>query len=116
MIEIRVTNQQGATWNFPVKLRVKDPKPDDIIKLPGCEIGDTSKVTFDLYSSEEKPIPFTAGLVAASSVEFKIEPKEGQLETVENGGTQFTVSYSPTIYGKKCRGRLMINTPAQTVS
>lgn len=91
-------------------------RPDDIIKLPGCQIGEVSKVTFDLFSPEARSLPFTAGLVAASSPEFTIEPTQGQLETADDGGTQFTVCYSPIVYGKKCRGRVVINTPTQTVS
>ena len=63
---------KGAEWKFPIKLDVVEPKPDDLIRLPGCEIGQTSVVTFDLFSSDQNSIPFTAGLVTGSSPEFTV--------------------------------------------
>ena len=134
---LTVKPKKGAEWKFPIKLDVIEPKPDDIIRLPGCEIGQTSVVTFDLFSSDQSSIPFTAGLVTGSSPEFtvsktlslcysyyvesvfqrhfKLEPSEGELLPADEGGTKFTITYSPQIYGKKCKARFMINTPQQTV-
>ena len=57
-----------------MKLDVLKPKPDYIIGLPGCQIGQTSIVTFDLFSSDKNSIPFTAGLITGSSPEFTPEP------------------------------------------
>ena len=69
---LRSNHLKGAEWKFPIKLDVVEPKPDDVIRLPGCEIGQTSVVTFDLFSSDQNSIPFTAGLVTGSSPEFTV--------------------------------------------
>ena len=95
-----------------MKLKVAEPEPDDVIKIPGCEIESSSMVSFDLYSTDEKEIRFTSGFLEGSDPEFQIEPAGGFL-TLE--GTRFTITYRPKIYGKRPAARLVINTSEKTV-
>jgi len=104
-IIVAVSNAQGAQWSFPVKLRVDEPRPDDTIKLAGCEIGSSSRVTFDLVADG----PFTARLQQSERGEFSVTPERGELDPVN--GTTFAVDYAPVEYGRQCRARLIINTP-----
>ena len=109
---VSVSSVGGTTWRFPVKLKVVEPKPDDVIKITGCEIGSSSMVSFDLYSTDEQEIRFTSGFLEGSDPEFQIEPAGGFL-TAE--GTRFTITYRPKIYGKRPTARLVINTSEKTV-
>ena len=85
-------------------------RPDDTIKLAGCEIGSSSRVTFDLVADG----PFTARLQQSERGEFSVTPERGELDPVN--GTTFSVDYAPVEYGRQCRARLIINTPQRAVS
>ena len=57
-VVVSVSSVGSATWRFPVKLKVDEPPPDDVIKISGCEIGSISVVTFDLFApSDDKEGP-----------------------------------------------------------
>ena len=88
-------------------------RPDDTIKLAGCEIGSSSRVTFDLVGFDFGP--FTARLQQSERGEFTVTPDRGETLDAING-TTFTIDYAPVEYGRQCRARLIINTPQRAVS
>ena len=70
----------------------------------------TAKVQFKLCNAFDEEVPFSAYLAQDSSSVFAISPAQGLLPRAGTAGTLFTISYTPTEYGKQVRGTLIILT------
>ena len=67
-------------------------------------------MSFKLSNEFMDVAPFVADFTSASSSEFSVFPKSGDLEPYGREGTNFVVSFKPTEYGKTQIGRLHITT------
>ena len=97
---------------FPLELRVSDPPADDEICIPGCKIGSRSVVRFRLFGEN---IAFSAKLMENSEKEavlFEISPEEGILTP---DGLEFSITYTPRVFGEKASARLLVLTSDKTV-
>ena len=97
---------------FPLELRVWDSPADDEICIPGCKIGSRSVVRFRLFGEN---IAFTAKLLEHAEKEaslFEISPEEGILTP---DGLEFSIIYTPRIFGEKASARLLVLTSDRTV-
>ena len=53
---------------------------------------------------------FTARFTPDSDPEFSVMPRSGDLEPIGRDGTTFIVTFTPVDYGKKRKGKLIIET------
>ncbi|KAM6945797.1 cilia and flagella-associated protein 47-like [Aplochiton taeniatus] len=100
----------GGLWKFPITLVSTEPQVDDVITIHAAGLGKTSSVGFRLTSQTRYPTPFTAGFVPGSGSEFQVCPSSGRLPPAGSVGTLLSVSFTPTMYSKKHRGKLLVQT------
>ena len=122
---LSISSAIGSTWvrkefltlinlieRFPLELRVSDPPADDEICVPGCKIGSRSVVRFRLFGDN---IAFSAKLLEHVEKEaplFEISPEEGVLTP---DGLEFSITYTPRVFGEKASARLLVLTSDKTV-
>ncbi|XP_039602238.1 cilia- and flagella-associated protein 47-like [Polypterus senegalus] len=100
----------GGKWKFPIQLIATEPKVDDVITIEAAGLNKTSMVGFRLTSQTRNPEPFTAYFMPASGQEFEVSPQSGELLPIDTAGTLITVSFTPSMYSKKHRATLVIQT------
>ncbi|CBY14118.1 unnamed protein product [Oikopleura dioica] len=110
---LSISSAIGSTWRFPLELRVSEPPADDEICIPGCKIGSRSVIRFRLFGEN---IAFSAKLleqVEKKATLFVISPEEGVLTS---DGMEFTITYTPRVFGEKASARLLVLTSDKTLT
>jgi hypothetical protein len=110
-LDLIVKRRNGGRWRNQVRLEATAPDPDGTLVVH-ADINCTSTVTFKLPNKYSTYTPFKAYFTPDSSYEFMVYPTAGELEPAESpdGGTMFQVSFTPTEYGKKFTGTLVVAT------
>mmetsp|Transcript_1184 Transcript_1184/g.2413 ORF Transcript_1184/g.2413 Transcript_1184/m.2413 type:complete len:531 (-) Transcript_1184:271-1863(-) len=104
-----VQKASGGRWRYDLTLEARDPEPDDVITIEAA-LNKTSVVSFRLNNLFETEAAFSAYFTPESPSVFSVSPAGGMLAAASAQGTVFSVSYSPTEYGKLVRGTLVILT------
>ena len=99
----------GGRWPFEMQLDATDPEPDDTFSIE-ANLNSTTTVKFSLTNRFQAYAPFQAYFSTDSAYTLDVAPSNGLLAPAGSDGTQFSVSFSPTEYGKLERGRLIIQT------
>jgi len=99
----------GGRWPFELQLDATEPEPDDRIVVEAA-LKTTGAVAFTLSNRFEAYAPFQAFFSSDSSLTLAVAPHNGLLAPASAGGTQISVTFSPTEYGSRQRGRLVILT------
>ncbi|RXM29158.1 Cilia- and flagella-associated protein 47 [Acipenser ruthenus] len=100
----------GGIWKFPIQLVSTEPEVDDVINIEAVGLNKVSMVGFRLTSQTRYVEPFTAYFLPGSGSEFEVSPQSGELLPIHSAGTLITVSFSPSMYSKKHRATLVIQT------
>ncbi|KAG7467070.1 hypothetical protein MATL_G00149440 [Megalops atlanticus] len=100
----------GGLWKFPITLISTEPQVDDVITIEAAGLNKTSGVVFRLTSLSRHPEPFTAKFLPGSGPEFQVCPHSGELLPVDSPGTLFTITFRPTMYSKRHRATLLVQT------
>jgi hypothetical protein len=106
---IVISKASGGRWRYELSLEAMEPEPDDVIHI-AASLYKPAAVSFRLPNAFDTEAPFTAHFTPGSASVFSVLPSEGVLAPPADGGTQFTVTYAPTGYGKPLRGQLVIST------
>ena len=107
--DLLVKKASGGQWRFELNIEATEPEVDDVIEIH-APLHETTSVSFKLSNEFMDVAPFVADFTSASSSEFSVFPKSGDLEPYGREGTNFVVSFKPTEYGKTQIGRLHITT------
>ncbi|XP_069746190.1 cilia- and flagella-associated protein 47-like isoform X2 [Narcine bancroftii] len=107
---LKVQSATGGVWKFPLLLTAIEPQIDDIINIETAGLNKESAVCFRLTSQTRDPIPFTAHFLPCSDPEFEVSPQMGELLPLGSNGTLITVGFTPRMYSKKHKARLLIQT------
>lgn len=107
--ELIIYKSSGGRWKFNVVVEASEPMVDDIITIQS-PLQKCSTVSFRLTNHMKQAAEFTASFTEGSATEFTVTPKQGQLEPYGKDGTNFMVSFTPTVYGKPKIGTLVIQT------
>ncbi|KAL1021786.1 hypothetical protein UPYG_G00017930 [Umbra pygmaea] len=100
----------GGLWTFPISLVCTEPQLDDVISIEAAGLHKTSSVGFRLTSLNRYPEPFTAGFLPGGGRDFQVYPASGELLPLGSAGTLITISFTPTMYSKKHRATLLVQT------
>nr|XP_014349939.1 PREDICTED: cilia- and flagella-associated protein 47-like isoform X1 [Latimeria chalumnae] len=100
----------GGIWKFPIQLVATEPKVDDIINIEAAGLNKESVVAFRLTSQTRYPAPFTAYFLPGSDPKFSVAPQAGELLPSGTAGTLITVGFRPSMYSKKLKATLVIQT------
>ncbi|XP_072116671.1 cilia- and flagella-associated protein 47-like [Mobula birostris] len=107
---LKVQSATGGVWKFPLLFTATEPQVDDIINIETIGLNKESVVCFRLTSQTRDPIPFTAHFLPCSDPEFEVSPQTGELLPFSSSGTLITVGFTPRMYSKKYKARLLIQT------
>jgi len=107
--ELVIYKSSGGRWKFNVIFEASEPMVDDIIVIQS-PLQKTSSVSFRLTNHIKQQSEFTAFFTEGSATEFTCQPNKGLLEPYGKDGTNFIVSFTPTVYGKPKVGTLVIQT------
>ncbi|XP_043556663.1 cilia- and flagella-associated protein 47-like [Chiloscyllium plagiosum] len=129
---LKVQSATGGIWRFPLLLIATEPQVDDVINIEALGLNKESVVCFrltsqtrfmdrclpkDRSSSEQPttttsgyPMPFTAHFLPCSDQAFVVSPQAGELLPLGSTGTLFTVGFTPRMYSKKYKAKLLIQT------
>jgi hypothetical protein len=111
-VQLFVTRGSGGRWPFEVQLDALEPDPDDVIVVEAA-LNTTATVTFQLLNRFDAYAPFQAFFSADSSLNLAVTPHAGLLapsSAPAGQGTALSVSFAPTEYGRRQRGRLVVLT------
>ncbi|XP_056412134.1 cilia- and flagella-associated protein 47 isoform X3 [Hyla sarda] len=100
----------GGIWKFPIQFVSTEPNVDDVIQIEAVGLNKESAVGFRLTSQTRYPEPFSAYFIHRSDQEFSVSPQSGELLPLGTAGTLITVSFKPTMYSKKHRATLVVQT------
>ncbi|XP_069827114.1 cilia- and flagella-associated protein 47 [Dendropsophus ebraccatus] len=100
----------GGIWKFPIQFAATEPNVDDIIQIEAVGLNKESAVGFRLSSQTRYPEPFSAYFIQGSDREFLVSPQSGELLPLGTAGTLITVSFKPTMYSKKHKATLVVQT------
>lgn len=104
-----VRKASGGRWRFDMLFDAGEPAPDDVIYLE-APIHKTAQVQFKLCNAFDEDVPFSAYFSQDAGTIFAVSPTQGMLTRAGTGGSLFTVSYTPTEYGKQVKGTLIVLT------
>ncbi|XP_072900577.1 cilia- and flagella-associated protein 47-like [Hemitrygon akajei] len=107
---LKVQSATGGVWKFPLLFTATEPQVDDIINIETIGLNKESVVCFRLTSQTRDPMPFTAHFLPCSDPEFEVSPQTGELLPLGSSGTLITVGFTPRMYSKKYKARLLIQT------
>lgn len=110
-----VVRSSGGRWPFEIQLDASEADVDDNIVIEAA-LKTTSVVTFKLVNRLPAYSPFQAFFSTESALSFSVSPSSGLLGPPDSDGTAFSVSFSPVEYGRRERGRLIIQTEETTWS
>ncbi|XP_078495986.1 cilia- and flagella-associated protein 47 isoform X1 [Ciona intestinalis] len=109
-VTLTVTAATGGVWSFPLAIRASEPPPDDVITVEAAGLGKGSTVSFVLFSHSRHPTPFNAYFVGGSDNEFIVTPESGELQPQGTNGTKLSVTFTPNMYGRSYKARLVVQT------
>jgi len=107
--ELVVVCRNRGKWRAKLDLDATEPEADDIIRLV-APVGGSDKVSFKLNNRFLGHSSFQAYYSAKSSQHFAVTPATGVLAPYGAEPTTFTVTFSPTEYGNKETGMLIVMT------
>ncbi|XP_067896652.1 cilia- and flagella-associated protein 47-like isoform X2 [Heterodontus francisci] len=107
---LKVQSATGGIWRFPLLLIATEPQVDDVINIEALGLNKESVVCFRLTSQTRYPLPFTAHFLPCSDQEFVVSPQTGELLPLGSTGTLFTVGFTPRMYSRKHKAKLLIQT------
>ncbi|XP_038658216.1 cilia- and flagella-associated protein 47-like isoform X3 [Scyliorhinus canicula] len=107
---LKIQAATGGIWRFPLLLIATEPQVDDVINIEAFGLNKESVVCFRLTSQTRHPMPFTAHFLPCSDLEFVVSPQTGELLPLGSTGTLFTVGFTPRMYSKKYKAKLLIQT------
>eukprot|EP00079_Xenopus_tropicalis_P021661 XP_012813080.1 PREDICTED: cilia- and flagella-associated protein 47 isoform X1 [Xenopus tropicalis] len=102
----------GGVWKFPINLVATKPTVDDVIQIEAIGLNKESVVGFRLTSQTRHPEPFNAYFLPGSDTAFSVLPQAGELLPLGSTGTLITVGFKPTMYSKKHKATLVVQTSA----
>ncbi|XP_054422311.1 cilia- and flagella-associated protein 47 [Pteronotus mesoamericanus] len=109
-IILRIECKTDGVWNFPITLIADDPEVDGVIDIAGIGLLKESVITFCLSGQKRCPDPFTAYFLPESDPGFSVKPQSGELPPYGADGIPISVGFTPVIYGRKYRAKLVIQT------
>uniref|UniRef100_A0ABM5FY67 Cilia- and flagella-associated protein 47 n=1 Tax=Pogona vitticeps TaxID=103695 RepID=A0ABM5FY67_9SAUR len=107
-----VQRSAGGIWKFPILFIATDPEVDDVINIEAVGLNKESVISFRLTSQTRHPDPYTAYFLPGSDPEFVVSPQAGELLPLDTPGTCLTVGFKPSMYSKKHKATLVIQTTA----
>ncbi|XP_029458968.1 cilia- and flagella-associated protein 47 [Rhinatrema bivittatum] len=105
-----VQSATGGIWRFPLLFVATETIVDDVINIEAIGVNKESMVGFRLTSQTRYPELFNAYFLPGSDLEFAVSPQTGELLPLGTFGTMITVGFKPSIYSKKHRATLVIQT------
>ncbi|XP_044297815.1 cilia- and flagella-associated protein 47 isoform X4 [Varanus komodoensis] len=102
----------GGIWKFPIQFIATEPEVDDVINIEAAGLNKESIISFRLTSQTRYPDPYTAYFLLGSDPEFVVSPQAGELLPLDTAGTCITVGFKPSMYSKKHKATLVIQTAA----
>ncbi|XP_078264971.1 cilia- and flagella-associated protein 47-like [Rhinoraja longicauda] len=109
-VMLKVQSVTGGVWKFPLHLTATEPQVDDIINIEATGLNKESIVCFRLTSQTRNSMPFTAHFLPCSDLEFVVSPQTGELLPLGTTGTLITIGFTPRMYSRKYKARLLIQT------
>ncbi|KAM4702008.1 cilia- and flagella-associated protein 47 [Discoglossus pictus] len=100
----------GGIWKFPIQFVATEPNVDDVIEIESVGLNKESVVGFRLTSHTRYPEPFSAYFLPGSDTEFSVSPQSGELLPLGTAGALMTVGFKPTMYSKKHKATLIVQT------
>ncbi|KAJ7320666.1 hypothetical protein JRQ81_020177, partial [Phrynocephalus forsythii] len=107
-----VQRSAGGIWKFPILFIASEPEVDDVINIEAVGLNKESVISFRLTSQTRYPDPYTAYFLPGSDPEFVVSPQAGELLPLDTPGTCITVGFKPSMYSKKHKATLVIQTAA----
>ncbi|KAF4027207.1 hypothetical protein G4228_019312 [Cervus hanglu yarkandensis] len=104
---LKVECMTDGIWTFPMMLIATEPDVDEVIDIEGVGLFKESTVNVRLTSQARNPESFTANFLPGSDPEFFVKPQIGELLPK---GTLITVGFIPTMYSRKYKATLSIQT------
>ncbi|XP_053166997.1 cilia- and flagella-associated protein 47 isoform X2 [Hemicordylus capensis] len=102
----------GGIWKFPIVFVATEPEVDDVLNIEAAGLNKESVISFRLTSKTRYPEPYTAYFLPSSDPEFVVSPQAGELLPLDSAGTLITVGFKPSMYSKKHKATLVIQTAA----
>jgi hypothetical protein len=99
--------ENGCKWVYKVKFSFLPPPVDDELEI-ATGINKPASVKFKLTNRMKTHAKFRAFFSSDSSVDFSVNPKNGELEPYGREGTSIEVVFCPTQYKKSWSGKLII--------
>ncbi|XP_020737338.2 cilia- and flagella-associated protein 47 [Odocoileus virginianus] len=106
-VTLKVECITHGIWTFPMMLIATEPDVDEVIDIEAVGLFKESTVNFRLTSQARNPESFTANFLPGSDPEFFVKPQIGELLPK---GTLITVGFIPTMYSRKYKATLAIQT------
>ncbi|XP_042314327.1 cilia- and flagella-associated protein 47 [Sceloporus undulatus] len=107
-----VQRSAGGIWKFPILFIATEPEVDDVINIEAIGLNKESGIRFRLTSQTRYPDPYTAYFLPGSDPDFVVWPQAGELLPLDTAGTCITVGFKPSMYSKKHKAILVIQTAA----
>jgi hypothetical protein len=107
--EIVIECKHIGRWKAQLEVEATDAAPDDIVQMI-APVGGNDFAKFRLSNRFLGLSHFDAYFTKESSPHFKVSPTNGVLAPYGTNGTEFTVNFSPVVYGTKDIGNLIIST------
>nr|DBA33280.1 TPA: hypothetical protein GDO54_000991 [Pyxicephalus adspersus] len=102
--EVQVCNVQDCT---EINSPIKKPSAQQFIQV--CLMCMAFRY-FPWHTNTGYPEPFSAYFLPGSDVEFSVLPQSGELLPIGTAGTLITVGFKPTMYSKKHKATLVVQT------
>ncbi|KAJ1058276.1 hypothetical protein K5549_020117, partial [Capra hircus] len=104
---LKVECMTDGIWMFPMMLIATEPDVDGVFDIEGVGLFKESTVDFRLTSQTRYPESYMAFFLPSSDPEFFVKPQIGELLPK---GTLITVGFIPTMYSRKYKATLAIQT------
>ncbi|XP_052518697.1 cilia- and flagella-associated protein 47 [Budorcas taxicolor] len=104
---LKVECMTDGIWTFPMMLIATEPDVDGVFDIEGVGLFKESTVDFRLTSQTRYPESYMAFFLPSSDPEFFVKPQIGELLPK---GTLITVGFIPTMYSRKYKATLAIQT------
>ncbi|XP_006066483.4 cilia- and flagella-associated protein 47 [Bubalus bubalis] len=104
---LKVECMTNGIWTFPMMLIATEPDVDEVFDIEGVGLFKEATVDFRLTSQTRNPESYMAFFLPGSDPEFFVKPQIGELLPK---GTLITVGFIPTMYSRKYKATLAIQT------
>uniref|UniRef100_A0AAA9SCT4 Calponin-homology (CH) domain-containing protein n=1 Tax=Bos taurus TaxID=9913 RepID=A0AAA9SCT4_BOVIN len=106
-VTLKVECMTDGIWTFPMMLIATEPDVDEVFDIEGIGLFKEATVDFRLTSQSRNPESYMAFFLPGSDPEFFVKPQIGELLPK---GTLITVGFIPTMYSRKYKATLAIQT------